>query len=102
MRYWLLANLCFAAIIAYVQRLGFSHAGDAIQASVTISESEFGEILSAWGIGYAILQLPAGWLADRWGSKPTLAIFAASWSLLTGAAALADDFHSLQAIWFAM
>src|SRR5262249_5540597 len=53
-------------------------------------------------VGYALLQVPSGWLADRIGSRNALAGLAICWSLITGLIGLCQTFEALLAMWFAM
>src|SRR3954452_11594917 len=102
MRYWILANLCLAALIAYVQRLGIYTDSVGIRSSLGIDKEQLGLAMSAWTLGYAALQIPCGWLADRWGSRRALTAFAVLWSVLTGLTSLAGDHAELVALWCAM
>jgi len=102
MKYVVLAFLCAIAIISYVQRLGIQTAYLPIQRELVIGTEKFGLIGTAWLIGYAIMQVPAGWLADRWGSRTALALYGALWSILTGLLGLCQDFWTLLALWFLM
>jgi sugar phosphate permease len=101
-RYRVLAMLCVAACIAYVQRAGVAVSASAIRSSFGLDTFWFGTVMSAWGMGYALMQIPAGWLADRWGSRAALALYALLWSTLTGATALATGYGSLLALWCLM
>jgi MFS family permease len=94
--------LCLIAVIAYVQRVGINSAYGPIQDDFNIDTQQFGLFGSVFLIGYAVMQLPAGWLADRWGSRNTLVLYACLWSLLTAAASQAPDYGSLSAVWMAM
>lgn len=100
MRYRVLAFLCLIATIAYVQRAGLNSATDSIQRYHQIDTEQFGALGSAWLIGYALMQVPAGWLADRWGSKRTLTMLAIGWSVLTGTIGLCPTYPLLLAQWF--
>jgi MFS family permease len=102
MKYVVLAFLCTVAVIAYVQRLGMQTAYEPIQAELKISTEQFGAIGTAWLIGYAIMQVPAGWLADRWGSRKALVLYAVLWSVLTGSIGLCRSFDALIIVWFVM
>src|SRR5438874_9817938 len=102
MKYLVLAFLCTVAVIAYVQRLGMQTAYEPIQAELNISTGQFGAIGTAWLIGYAIMQVPSGWLADRWGSRKALVLYAALWSVLTGSIGLCRSFDALIFVWFLM
>jgi sugar phosphate permease len=102
MRYHVLTFLCAAAVIAYVQRLGFNVAERVIRGTLGLDREQIGRLMAAWSLGYALLQLPSGWLADRFGSRRVLAALALAWSVLTGLVGLAWDFYSLLALWFCM
>jgi sugar phosphate permease len=75
--------LCLIAVIAYVQRTGLNAVKELICNDVGINTEQFGSVGSAFLLGYTIMQLPAGWLADRFGSRNVLAVLAILWSLLT-------------------
>src|SRR5260370_90708 len=102
MKYFVLAFLCAIAVIAYVQRLGMQTAYEPIQAELQIDTEQFGAIGTAWLVGYAIMQVPAGWLADRIGSRNALAGYAVFWSILTGLIGLCQSFETLLSMWFLM
>jgi MFS family permease len=48
-----------------------------------------GVIFSAFVWAYAIVQVPGGWLSDRFGARPVLATIVAYWSVMTAATAAA-------------
>lgn len=102
MRYRVLVLLGLAAVIAYVQRNAISVPTKMIQAELGFDETRMGLILGVWYWGYALAQLPAGWLADRWGSRTALSVFALGWSLFTAAMYFASGFTGLLLIWFCM
>jgi MFS family permease len=54
-----------------------------------------GIVLSAFFWSYALLQIPSGWVADRFGQKVGLGAAVGSWSLATAATGLASGFFSL-------
>lgn len=102
MRYGVLSLLCAATVIAYVQRSAIGAPSKAIEAELRIGPGEMGTVMSVWYWGYALCQLPAGWLADRWGSRAALIVFAVLWSALTGAVGLATGLPGLLLVWGAM
>lgn len=102
MRYGVLFMLCAAAVIAYVQRAALSVPSKTIQGDLGIDATLMGVVLGGWYAGYALGQLPSGWLADRWGSRHALALFALAWSLITGLTALAANVWLLLPLWFLM
>jgi sugar phosphate permease len=102
MRYLVLLFLCLIAIIAYVQRVGINSASRPIQHDLELNTEEFGVLGSAFLLGYAVMQLPAGWLADRWGSRNALALYALAWSIVTGLIGLSQGLWSVVALWTIM
>jgi MFS family permease len=99
MRYVVLGFLCLIAMIAYVQRGAISVPARTIATELHLGDGGMGWILFAWGIGYSALQLPGGWLADRWGGRRALLLYATLWSALTAAAGWAYDFPTLLLVW---
>lgn len=102
MRYRLLAMLCVGTVIAYLQRSALGVPAKRIQGELGIDPAVMGLVMSGWYALYAAGQLPAGWLADRWGSKPALVLYAVLWSALTGIVGLATGFLGLLLIWSLM
>src|SRR5262245_10586308 len=89
-RYGVLAALCVATVIAYVDRGCIAVAQQAIARDLQLSDATMGDIMGAFFVAYAIFQLPAGWLGNAWGSRWALPVFAAVWSAFTALAALAQ------------
>lgn len=104
MRYMILLLLCVMACIAYIQRAAVSVPADTIARDLKLADLalNMGIIQSIWYLGYALFQMPAGWLADRYGSRLTLAVLCVVWSLLTMATGFSFDFTSLAVLWFLM
>jgi MFS family permease len=100
--YGLLAMLCAAAAIAYVQRSGISVMAENMQGELGLDKARFGAVFSAWSFGYAVAQIPSGWLADRWGSRRALTLFAGLWSVATGLIAASRGYWSLLGFWTLM
>jgi len=93
---WILA----AAAIAYLDRVCISTAAPAIKAELGLSDSQMGMVFSAFTLAYALFEIPAGWLADRYGARITLARVVVWWSLFTAATGLAAGLVSLLALRF--
>src|ERR1700737_481905 len=53
---WMLAN--------YLDRVAISVAGPSIMQSLALSPASFGIILSSFGVGYLLSQIPGGLIAD--------------------------------------
>ncbi len=102
MRYFVLAFLCLIAVISYVQRLGVQTANVPIEDEFDINTEQFGTLGTMWLIGYAIMQIPSGWLADRIGSRTALTLYAVAWSVIAGSIGLCQSFEALVVAWFVM
>jgi len=66
-----------------------SYAAPSIAKDFSISASLMGVIMSSFFLGYALMQLPGGLLADKFGTRKVLMVITFVWSLftaLTGAA----------------
>src|SRR5580698_579270 len=59
-RYVVLALLCAAAAIAYVQRSAISVPAGWMAADFHIGIARFSNVMSAWLLGYALAQIPSG------------------------------------------
>jgi MFS family permease len=84
----ILSALWFLMLVNYLDRVAMGFAGPSIMKSLSISPSEFGVVLSSFGVGYLLAQLPGGFLADRWGAKTLLVVGPLLWTIFTGATAL--------------
>lgn len=71
-----------------------------ISKDLQLNASSTGLILSIFFLGYAIMQLPGGWLADRFGAKLVLFISIVGFSIFTGLTGLAWSLASLLAVRF--
>ncbi|HEX9465894.1 MAG TPA: MFS transporter [Alphaproteobacteria bacterium] len=81
-RSWIIVvTLSGATSIAYIDRILLSVAAPAMMADLGIGAASTGVLLSAFFWSYTIMQVPAGWLVDRYGSKQVLAAGYALWSL---------------------
>ncbi len=75
--------LCASATAGYVCRVNIATAGALLMKEFDLSQVAMGRIFSAFLLGYAIFQTPAGALADRWGARRTLRLAAWLWVVLT-------------------
>jgi MFS family permease len=66
-----------------------------IQGELTITSEQLGKLASAFFWTYALLQVPAGWLCERFNVKHVLTIGFALWTFATGLTAFADTFAML-------
>ena len=86
-RWWLLVLLFTAMLISYVHRSALSVAAPFISADLNLSKTEMGVLLSSFFWIYAFMQIPAGWIVDRFGVRRAYSLGFIFWSLastLTG------------------
>ena len=86
-----IASLWYLLLVNYLDRVAMGFAGPAIMKSLSMSPADFGLILSSFGLGYLLAQIPGGVMADRWGSRIILIIGPVMWALFTGATAFATN-----------
>jgi sugar phosphate permease len=99
-RYQVLAAGCALAVITYVQRLGFAVGNSAIKADLGLNDAQMGDLASAFLLAYGLCQVPGGLLGDRFGARNLLTQLVLTWSLLTGAVALASLLPAVVALRF--
>ena len=83
-RHILILGTFLLAVLLYVDRICISTAKGPVTADLRLSDTEFGWVLSAFALGYALFQTPTGMLADRYGPRLVLAAVVAAWSVFTG------------------
>ena len=77
------------AVLSYVQRVAISVAAGPISHDLVIPKQQMGLIFGAFGLAYALFEIPMGLLGDRLGVRRVLAQIVLAWSVctaLTGAA----------------
>ena len=94
-RWWLLALLFTAMLISYVHRGAFSVAAPFMATELHLSKAEIGIVLSAFFWVYAFMQVPAGWVVDRFGTKRAYSIGFIFWSMAAALEALGRGAASL-------
>jgi ACS family glucarate transporter-like MFS transporter len=75
------------AFVSYVERMNISVAAVLMMPELALSGTQMGQIFSSFLWGYAIFQIPAGWIGDVVGPRITLTLAALLWcitSLLSG------------------
>ena len=99
-RFILVIGTFLLALLLYIDRVCISTAKGPITQELGLSDEQFGWILSAFALGYALLQTPTGALADRFGPRRVLTAVVTLWSLFTGLTAAAWNFGSMLVIRF--
>src|ERR1700751_261119 len=86
---FVLSFLLFALSgVAFLDRTNISIAGLQISSEYGLGNQHLGWIFSAFLVGYAGFQIPAGWLAARFGPRRVLAFGVLGWGVVTELTAL--------------
>jgi ACS family D-galactonate transporter-like MFS transporter len=97
-RWTILTLLCIGFMVAYFDRVNLSVAladKDGFLSFFKLSNTDRGLLNSAFFWSYALLQIPAGWIVDRFGVKWTYAAGFLLWSLTSAATAWVGTFQTL-------
>jgi MFS family permease len=78
-----LALLCAMYFINYIVRVNVSTASAAFQPELHLTNTQVGLIFSAFAYPYLAFQVAGGWVADRFGARRALTVFAIIWSSAT-------------------
>jgi MFS family permease len=93
---WLIVALLAAALfLNYVDRGTVPTAAPLIQDELKLSSWQLGVLLSAFFWSYALLQIPVGWIAERYGAQRVLGAGLTLWALATMLVGVADTFSTL-------
>jgi MFS family permease len=99
-KYVVLALLYLGWCVSYIDRAAITFAVTHIASDFHLRPAELGMLLSSFFLGYSLMQLPGGWLADRFGSKPVIVVSILLWSIFTGVTGVAWSLTSLVLIRF--
>ena len=93
-----LVVLVIAVLINYADRGNLALAAPILKTEWSLSASQLGILLSVFFWSYMALQIPAGWLVDRFNVNVVLAVGFLTWSLSTAASGLASGFAMMLCI----
>jgi MFS transporter, ACS family, D-galactonate transporter len=82
-RWWLMLLLVVAMLFCYAQRGALSIAAPFMSKDLGFNPAQTGVLLSAFFWVYAFMQMPSGWLVDRFGVRRTYAFGYAFWSVIS-------------------
>jgi sugar phosphate permease len=99
-QYMVLGLLYLGWCVSYIDRAAISFAATYIASEFHLRPADLGVLLSSFFLGYALMQLPGGWLSDRFGSRPVIVVSILLWSLFTGVTGIAWSLSSLVIIRF--
>src|SRR5215470_10277303 len=74
---------CALSLITYLDRICIMRSREDIQSDLGFSEGQMGLVFSAFTLGYALFEVPGGWMGDRWGARRVLTRIVLWWSVFT-------------------
>lgn len=94
-RYGMIAATTAVAVLLYLDRVCLSILSEQLGFDLDLTDREFADLTSAFFWAYALFQIPAGWLGDRYGPRKVLAAYLFLWSAATGLMGFAGGFAAL-------
>ncbi len=88
-RWRILFLLLLISIVTYIDRVNISVTARHMMPSLGLTDLQMGWIFSAFVFGYALFQVPGGWMGDRWGPRRVLTFAVIWWSIFTALTAIA-------------
>ena len=99
-KYFVLFALFLAWILGGIDRTVISFAAIPITKEFNLDPVEMGQVFSIFFLGYMLLQIPGGFLADKYGPKKVLLTIVFVWSVFTAATGLVGGLTSMLVVRF--
>jgi MFS family permease len=99
-RYGVVGFALALAMIMYIQRVAISQAIVPISADLHLDKAETGAVLGAFGLSYALFEIPMGLLGDKLGVRWVLSQLVLIWSVFTALTGAAWNLVSLWVVRF--
>jgi ACS family hexuronate transporter-like MFS transporter len=94
-RWFAVSVFCLSSAWNYLDRLVLSAAGPRVKAEFHLSNTDFGFLLSAFGLAYALAAPAMGWLLDRLGLELGIILSVALWSFSSAICGVSRNFTEL-------
>jgi ACS family hexuronate transporter-like MFS transporter len=94
-KWWMAGVLFLATVLTYLDRQTLAVCKKQICDEFGLQNQQYGELLASFRWTYALMQFPAGMMADRFSLRMTYGLAVGLWSLAGGAAAFVFRFPML-------
>src|SRR5260370_39692838 len=94
-RYWVVVFALSLAVLSYIDGVALSQAAPRVQRDLGLSDQDMGYIFGAFGLAYALFEIPGGFLGDWLGPKKVLIRIVLWWSFFTAVIGQMWSFPSL-------
>ncbi len=81
--------------IAYIDRVNISMALPSLSRDLHMDSTQAGNVAGIFFWGYLLLQIPGGYIADRWSAKRFISVLIASWGIVAVGCGLVQTWHQL-------
>src|SRR5688500_1596931 len=92
LRYVALAWACSLSMLTYIDRVCIKQVERDMSSDLGLSPQQFAWVFSAFGLAYALFEVPSGFLGDRYGPRRVLCRIVLWWSLFTALTGLVWQF----------
>lgn len=82
-RWFFMAAFFIIGVIAYMDRSNISIIAAPMMEDLHLTKTQFGLLASFFSLGYALMQVPSGFLAEKFGPRKMLTISLVWWSAFT-------------------
>lgn len=83
LRVSLLALLFAVSFASYMERSNLSIAAELMMPALSLTKGDLALVFNSFLVGYAIFQVPTGWLGDRFSPRVVLGVSVFLWGVLT-------------------
>lgn len=95
-RSWIILGLAFAAgFLNYVDRQTLALLKATLKESLTLNDTQYGHLVTAFMVPYIAFYVISGRLVDRWGTRFGMTAFVAVWSIANAASGLATGLGTM-------
>jgi len=92
--------LCSLTTLTYLDRICISIVGVRLKSDLHLSNEQFGWVLAAFALAYAVFEIPSGMLGDRIGPRKVFIRIVLWWSLFTAVTGLVNGLIALLIVRF--
>ena len=100
MRFVLVFCTFLMTVLLFIDRASISAGKNNICSDLGLGMTQFGWIMAAFTLGYALFQTPTGRLADKFGPRRVISLVVITWSILTSITGAAWNYISMLIIRF--
>ena len=96
-RHWILTATTLAAFLMYLDRacLAWMLDSESFKSDIALTKDQANMLKSAFFWAYALAQVPAGWLAERFGKRSLMTVLILLWSAFTALSGFANGLAML-------